>query len=96
MAVGVHQRATGVSRVDRGVNVHAALLGVHVTTVVLSLLGYLLRAIGAGRRNALVLAAERIGPTVVTVSVLRTELVDEFCLENEQSWKHMQAPEPVK
>jgi serine protease Do len=33
-------------------------------------------ALGAGRKNALVLAAERVGPTVVTVSVLRTELVE--------------------
>jgi serine protease Do len=33
-------------------------------------------ALGRGRRNALVLAAERVGPTVVTVSVLRTELVE--------------------
>ena len=25
-----------------------------------------------------------------------TELIDEFCLENEKSWQHMQAPQPAK
>ena len=28
--------------------------------------------------------------------MLDTELIDEICLENEKSWQHMQAPEPVK
>ena len=33
-------------------------------------------SIDSGRRNAIVRAAERVGPAVVTVSVLRTQLVD--------------------
>jgi len=28
--------------------------------------------------------------------MLDTELIDEICLENEKSWKHMQAPQPAK
>jgi hypothetical protein len=28
--------------------------------------------------------------------MLDTELMDEFCLENEKSWQHMQAPQPAK
>ena len=27
---------------------------------------------------------------------LDTELIDEFCLENEKSWQHMQAARPAK
>jgi len=27
---------------------------------------------------------------------LDTELIDEFCLENEKSWQHMQTPQPAK
>jgi len=28
--------------------------------------------------------------------MLNTELIDEFCLENEKSWQHMQGPEQSK
>jgi hypothetical protein len=38
-------------------------------------------------------------PWTVSMSqeiMLDTELIDEFCLENEKSWQHMQAPEAAK